>query len=94
MLRRRRVGKARAACRMLGKSRLKYSETTLQWREGGDKKFRIGEFSKLTQVSIRRLRYYDPVGLLTPAVVDRWTGHRFYSVEQISQLQKILRLRA
>ena len=26
--------------------------------------FRIGEFSKLTQVSIRMLRYYDEVGLL------------------------------
>ena len=58
--------------------------------EGGDKMFRIGEFSRLTQVSIRMLRYYDQVGLLTPAVVDRWTGHRFYSVEQLFRLQKIL----
>ena len=45
--------------------------------------FRIGEFSRLTQVSIRMLRYYDEVGLLTPAEVDQWTGHRSYSVEQI-----------
>ena len=72
---------------------LKYSETTLQWRKGGEKMFRIGEFSRLTQVSIRMLRYYDQVGLLTPAVVDRWTGHRFYSVEQLSRLQKILYFR-
>ena len=54
---------------------------------------RIGEFSKLTQVSIRMLRYYDEVGLLIPAEVDKWTGHRLYSVEQIPRLNKILYLR-
>lgn len=55
--------------------------------------FRIGEFSKLTQVSIRMLRYYDEVGLLKPAKVDEWTGHRLYSVEQMPRLNKILYLR-
>ena len=60
---------------------------------GDEMMFRIGEFSKLTQVSIRMLRYYDEVGLLTPAEVDKWTGHRLYSVEQIPRLNKILYLR-
>ena len=55
--------------------------------------FRIGEFSKLTQVSIRMLRYYDETGILTPAEVDKWTGHRLYSVDQIPRLNKILYLR-
>lgn len=55
--------------------------------------FRIGEFSKLTQVSIRMLRYYDEMELLKPAEVDKWTGHRLYSVEQIPHLNKILYLR-
>lgn len=55
--------------------------------------FKIGEFSKLTQVSIRMLRYYDEVNLLKPAEVDNWTGHRLYSVEQIPRLNKILYLR-
>jgi len=32
--------------------------------------FKIGEFSKLTQVSIRMLRYYDETGLLKPAQID------------------------
>lgn len=55
--------------------------------------FRIGEFSKLTQVSVRMLRYYDEAGLLKPAEVDRWTGHRLYSVEQIPRLDRIRYLR-
>ena len=55
--------------------------------------FRIGEFSRLTQVSIHMLRYYDEVGILKPAEVDKWTGHRLYSVEQIPRLNKILYLR-
>lgn len=55
--------------------------------------FRIGEFSKLTQVSIRMLRYYDEVGLLKPEEVDKWTGHRMYSVTQIPRLNRILYLR-
>lgn len=55
--------------------------------------FRIGEFSKLTQVSVRMLRYYDEVGLLRPAEIDSWTGYRIYSVEQIPTLNKIIYLR-
>ncbi|MBA4700215.1 MerR family transcriptional regulator [Faecalicatena contorta] len=55
--------------------------------------FRIGEFSKLTQVSIRMLRYYDEVGLFKPAEIDKWTEHRKYSVEQIPVLNRIIFLR-
>lgn len=55
--------------------------------------FRIGEFSKLMQVSIRMLRYYDETGLLKPAVIDPWTGYRMYSAQQIPVLNKILYLR-
>lgn len=35
--------------------------------------FKIGEFSKLTQVSTRMLRYYDETGLLKPAKIDSLT---------------------
>lgn len=55
--------------------------------------FKIGEFSKLTQVSVRMLRYYDEMKLLKPAKVDSWTGYRMYSVEQIPVLNKIVYLR-
>ena len=55
--------------------------------------FRIGEFSKLTQVSIRMLRYYDEEGLLHPAEIDKFTHYRLYSAEQIPTLNKIKFLR-
>lgn len=55
--------------------------------------FRIGEFSKLTQVSVRMLRHYDAAGLLRPARIDPFTGYRLYSAAQIPTLQKILLLR-
>ena len=55
--------------------------------------FKIGEFSKLTQVSIRMLRYYDETGLLKPAEIDKFTNYRLYSNEQISLLNKIIFLR-
>lgn len=55
--------------------------------------FRIGEFSKLTQVSVRMLRHYDETGLLKPAHIDPLTNYRLYSIEQIPVLQKIVYLR-
>ncbi len=55
--------------------------------------FKIGEFSKLTQVSIRMLRYYDETGLLKPAKIDKSTNYRLYSSEQIPLLNKIIFLR-
>lgn len=55
--------------------------------------FKIGDFSKLTQVSIRMLRYYDETGLLKPAHIDKFTNYRLYSANQILKLNKIVALR-
>ncbi|MDR2939263.1 MAG: MerR family transcriptional regulator [Clostridiales bacterium] len=55
--------------------------------------FKIGEFSKLTQVSVRMLRYYDEIGLVKPAAVDNFTNYRLYSASQITVLGKIKFLR-
>ena len=55
--------------------------------------FKIGEFSKLTQVTVRMLRYYDEMGLLKPARTDAMTGYRMYSAQQIPVLNKIIYLR-
>lgn len=55
--------------------------------------FKIGEFSKITQVSIRMLRYYDENKLLTPAKINMDTGYRMYSNNQIETLNRILFLK-
>ena len=54
---------------------------------------RIGEFSKLVQVPVATLRYYDQVGLLKPIEVDRFTGYRYYSAGQLPRLHRILALK-
>src|SRR5882724_5850336 len=55
--------------------------------------FKISDFSRLSQVSMRTLRYYDEIGLLKPGHVDCDTGYRYYLVEQLSRLQRILALK-
>ncbi len=54
---------------------------------------RIGDFSKLSRVSIKTLRYYDEMGLLKPVSVDPFTGYRFYEHSQLPILYRILALR-
>jgi DNA-binding transcriptional MerR regulator len=54
---------------------------------------KIGEFSVLTRVSIKTLRYYDEVGLLKPARVDLNSGYRYYSASQVPRLHRILALK-
>lgn len=55
--------------------------------------FRIGEFSKIAQVSGRLLRYYDEIGLLSPEHTDPLTGYRYYSAKQLPRLNRILVLK-
>ena len=53
----------------------------------------IGEFSRMTHLSIRTLRRYHEVGLLEPEMVDASSGYRYYSGDQIPIAQVIHRLR-
>jgi DNA-binding transcriptional MerR regulator len=55
--------------------------------------FKIGTFSQLTGVTVKALRFYDRMGLLKPAEVDRFTGYRYYTVTQIDRLNRILALK-
>jgi effector-binding domain-containing protein len=55
--------------------------------------FKIGDFSKLSQVTVKALRYYDELGLLKPVSVDRFTGYRYYSADQLPRLNRILALK-
>lgn len=53
----------------------------------------IGEFARVTHLSIKTLRHYHEVGLLAPAHIDQDTGYRHYSLDQVPTAQVILRLR-
>ena len=53
----------------------------------------IGEFSRLTHLSVRTLRRYHDAGLLEPATVDPTSGYRYYTADQIPTAQVIHRLR-
>ena len=53
-------------------------------------KMQIKEFAEFTGVSVRTLHYYDEIGLLRPAFVDRSTGYRFYDEHSVLRMQEIL----
>jgi DNA-binding transcriptional MerR regulator len=53
----------------------------------------IGDFSRMTHLSVKTLRYYHRVGLLEPTDVNPATGFRYYTVEQIPTAQVIRRFR-
>ncbi len=52
-------------------------------------KLKIGEFSKMMQVTVKTLRHYEQKGLLVPYEVDEWTGYRYYSITQMQRLNTI-----
>ena len=54
---------------------------------------KIGEFSKLSRVSVRMPRYYDAIGPLKPAETDRFTDYRYYSEAQLPVVCRITALR-
>lgn len=56
--------------------------------------YTIGEFAAYGRVSARMLRHYDAIGLLKPARVDRFTGYRRYDSSQLSDLLRIVDIRA
>src|SRR4030095_8992718 len=55
--------------------------------------FRIGDFSRLTRVPIKTLRYYDDINLFKPAQIDSFSGYRYYTFDQLPLLNRILALR-
>ena len=55
--------------------------------------FKIGEFARIAQVSIVTLRYYDRCGLLKPNALDPDTGYRYYTLDQLARLNRILALK-
>lgn len=55
--------------------------------------FKIGEFSKLGQVSVRMLRHYDNFGLLKPSYTDKFTSYRYYTIDQLGRLNRLIALK-
>ena len=55
---------------------------------------KIGDFSKLSRISIRMLRHYDEIGLMEPRVVDPATGYRYYGEDQLSVAGQIQSLKS
>jgi len=54
---------------------------------------KIGDFSKLAHVTVKTLHHYGELGLLQPAHVDRYTGYRYYTLDQLQHLNRILALK-
>lgn len=54
---------------------------------------KIGDFSKLSRVSIRMLRHYDEIGLLHPVQIDPESGYRYYSENQLPVAGRITALK-
>jgi DNA-binding transcriptional MerR regulator len=55
---------------------------------------KIGDFARISGISIKALRYYDDIGILTPAHTDAFTGYRYYGLEQIARSERIAALKA
>ena len=54
----------------------------------------VGNFAILCACTPQTLRYYDRVNLLKPAMVDAWTGYRYYEESQVLDYQKIRSLQS
>ena len=50
---------------------------------------KISEFSKLSHLTVKALRFYEKEGLLKPAAVDQWSNYRFYETSQLETAAQI-----
>ncbi len=55
--------------------------------------YKIGELSKLCNISVKTLRYYDAEGLLIPDEIDKFTGYRYYSASKLDDCYRIIALK-
>lgn len=54
---------------------------------------KIGDFARAANVTVKTLRFYAREGLLAPVYVDRFSGYRYYTTEQLPVLNRILALK-
>lgn len=55
--------------------------------------YKIGELSKLCNISVKTLRYYDAKGLLIPDEIDKFTGYRYYSASKLEECYRVIALK-
>ena len=55
--------------------------------------YKIGELSKLCNIPVKTLRYYDAEGLLIPDEIDKFTGYRYYSASKLAGCYRIIALK-
>jgi DNA-binding transcriptional MerR regulator len=63
-------------------------------KQKGQQLFSIGDFSKITGLTVKALRFYHEEGLLVPSLVDEQTGYRYYDRTKIEPARIIARLRS
>ncbi len=56
--------------------------------------YKIGEFSKIVNIPVRTLRYYNEMRILIPSEIDPFTGYRYYTEENIIECQFIQLLKS
>jgi len=54
---------------------------------------KIGEFSRLSQVTVKTLHHYDEIDLLKPSHVDPFTEYRYYTLDQLPRIHRIMALK-
>ena len=56
--------------------------------------YKIGDFSLITRISIKMLRHYDEIGLFKPAYTDPFTSYRYYMLDQLPRLNRLMALKS
>ena len=55
--------------------------------------YSIGDFSKMTGLTVKTLRFYHEQGILPPAHIDGQSGYRYYAARQVETARVIAELR-
>jgi len=55
--------------------------------------FKIGDLSKMVNISVKAIRFYEEEGLIHPVEVDRWTGYRYYDESSVEKISEIIYLK-
>lgn len=55
--------------------------------------YRIGDFSQKTHIPVKTLRYYDEINLFKPSYTERFSGYRYYEINQIKDIKLICKLK-